>query len=90
MIYFVSRQSELFDEVEYTMMSIEDSLSMLNTWEMFQFDTETSGRDAHINTVLLMQFGDIKGESSRCYYYRPLDIQRLYRKSFYGRSKFKV
>ncbi len=63
MIYFVSRHSELFDEVEYTMMSIEDSLNMLNTWEMFQFDTETSGRDAHINTVLLMQFGDIKGEN---------------------------
>lgn len=63
MIYFVSRQSKLFDVVEYTMMSIEDSLSMLNTWEMFQFDTETSGRDAHINTILLMQFGDIKGEN---------------------------
>ena len=30
---------------------------------MFQFDTETSGRDAHINKVLLMQFGDMEEEN---------------------------
>lgn len=62
MIYFVSNQTELFQEPDYTVISIERSLEILNTWDMFQFDTETNGRDAHLNEVLLAQFGDINGE----------------------------
>lgn len=62
MIYFVSAQSELFESNEYSKLSIEESLLMLNQWKMFQFDTETTGRDAHINNVLMMQFGDMEGK----------------------------
>lgn len=63
MIYFVSNQTELFDVPDYVVISIERSLEMLQEWKMYQFDTETSGRDAHINKVLLMQFGDIEGKN---------------------------
>lgn len=63
MIYFVSNQTELFQEPDYTVISIERSLEILNTWDMFQFDTETNGRDAHINSLLLMQLGDIYGKT---------------------------
>lgn len=63
MLYFVSGQSELFNSDEYVKITVEESLNILNTWQMFQFDTETSGRDAHLNQILLMQFGDIKGEN---------------------------
>ena len=63
MIYFVSGQSELFTDDAYTKISVEESLRMLSAWNMFQFDTETNGRDAHINDVLMMQFGDIEGEN---------------------------
>lgn len=62
MIYFVSNQPELFNSEEYTMMSKEESLVLLNTWEMYQFDSETTGRDAHINSILLIQFGNIEGD----------------------------
>lgn len=61
MIYFVSNQSELFQETEYTMISIEKSLEILYSWDIFQYDSETDGRDAHLNKVLLAQFGNIEG-----------------------------
>lgn len=63
MIYFVTNQPELFSVPDYTVISIEKSLEMLHEWQMFQFDTETSGRDAHINKVLLMQFGNMEEEN---------------------------
>lgn len=63
MIFFVSNQPELFESEAYSKMSIEQSLKILNEWDMFQFDSETSGRDAHVNDILLIQFGDIKGEN---------------------------
>lgn len=62
MIYFVSKQSELFHESEYIMITIDKSLELLNSWKMYQFDTETSGRDAHINSILLIQFGNVEGD----------------------------
>lgn len=61
MIYFVSNQAELFQETEYTMISVEKSLEILYTWNMFQFDSETNGRDAHLNELLLIQFGNVEG-----------------------------
>lgn len=63
MIYFVSGQSELFTDDAYTKISVEESLRMLSAWDMYQFDTETNGRDAHINDVLMMQFGDVEGDN---------------------------
>ena len=59
MIYFVTKQKELFDNDIYKIISVEESLNIINTWKYIQFDTETSGRDVHIGKLLLAQFGSI-------------------------------
>ena len=48
MIYFVTKQKELFDNDIYKIISVEESLNIINTWKYIQFETETSGRDVHI------------------------------------------
>lgn len=58
MIYLVSLNRELFTHSDYTIITVEESLSMLNSWKVIQFDTETSGRDPHICDLLCMQFGN--------------------------------
>lgn len=58
MIYLVSRQQKLFDSPHYTMLSIEDSLAMINNWGIIQFDLETAGRDCHLCDILCAQFGN--------------------------------
>ena len=63
MIYFVSTQKELFDSDVYTMMTPEDSIKMMESWSIIQYDSETEGRDPHLCKLLCMQFGDIKGEN---------------------------
>lgn len=64
MIYLVTKQQELFENEEYQLMSVEESLSTISTFTFIQFDTETSGRDPHVNDILCAQFGN-----------RDLDIQ---------------
>lgn len=59
MIYLVTRQQELFENSEYQIISLEDSLKLLSTWEIIQYDSETLGRDCHVGTLLLAQFGSI-------------------------------
>lgn len=59
MIYLVTNERSLFESKNYKILSIEESISMLNTWNMIQFDTETLGRDCHIGRLLLAQFGNI-------------------------------
>lgn len=78
MIYFVSNQSELFQETDYTMISVEESLEILYTWDMYQYDSETDGRDAHINKILLIQFGNIEGTIQIVVDVTTIDI-RLYK-----------
>ena len=58
MIYLVTLNNELFVHSEYKIISVEESLSMMNNWKVIQFDTETSGRDPHICTLLCAQFGN--------------------------------
>lgn len=57
MIYFVSNQQSLFKSEKYKLLSVEDSISILKSWKIFQFDTEGTGLDCHIAKILLMQFG---------------------------------
>lgn len=57
MIYLVTKQQQLFDSEEFTIISPEQSLEIMKDWEMVQFDTETSGRDPHICQLLCAQFG---------------------------------
>lgn len=63
MIYFVSAQKELFDSDAYVMMTPEDSIKMMESWSIIQYDSETEGRCPHLCKLLCMQFGDIKGEN---------------------------
>lgn len=61
MIYLVSNQQELFKSDEYTTINLEESLEIIKDWKMCQLDTETSGRDAHVNDLLCIQLGNIEG-----------------------------
>ena len=58
MIYFVTKNKQLFDSDLYTIISVENSLNIINKWDLVQFDTETSGRDPHICHLLCIQFGN--------------------------------
>ena len=58
MIYLVTGNQQLFESEYYEIISIERSLELINSWDIVQFDTETSGRDPHICKILCAQFGN--------------------------------
>lgn len=60
MIYVVTGITELFENDLYTVISVEESLSLMKGWGVVQFDTETDGKNCHINHLLSMQFGNRK------------------------------
>lgn len=60
MIYFVTNQKELFQNPVYELVSVEKSIQLIDSFgKAVQFDTETDGKDAHINHLLLAQFGSM-------------------------------
>ena len=59
MIYFVTKQVELFDNNTYTIINVDKSLDLMSEWQFIQFDTETLGKDCHVGKLLLAQFGNI-------------------------------
>jgi DNA polymerase-1 len=61
MIYLVTGNLQLFESENYKVISKEESLSLMSSWKLIQLDTETDGRDAHINKLLCIQFGNIEG-----------------------------
>lgn len=61
MIYLVTGNVPLFEYSEYKIISVEESLKIMSSWNMYQYDSETTGRDCHVNDVLCVQFGDIDG-----------------------------
>lgn len=61
MIYLVTGNLQLFESENYKVISKEESLSLMSSWKLIQLDTETDGRDAHINKILCIQFGNIEG-----------------------------
>lgn len=61
MIYLVTGNLQLFESNEYSLISLEESLGKLSNWKIFQFDSETTGRNPHINDFLCIQFGNIEG-----------------------------
>ena len=58
MIYFITNSLQLFESDSFTCISIEESLRILNTWKVIQFDSETTGRDARICNIMCIQFGN--------------------------------
>lgn len=60
MIYLVTTNRQLFESEFYKIISIEQSLEIIKTWDVVQFDTETSGKDPHVCKVLCAQFGNRK------------------------------
>lgn len=63
MIYLVSRQQQLFESDKYKMLSVEESIEMMKSWGVIQFDTETDGRNAHLCHILSAQFGNKKADT---------------------------
>lgn len=57
MIYLVTTENSLFKSPNYKVITVQESLDIMNSWDTIQFDTETSGRDAHISALLCAQFG---------------------------------
>ena len=43
MIYLVSGQQTLFESDKYQRLSVEESLTMINSWGFIQCDSETTG-----------------------------------------------
>lgn len=58
MIYLVTLQNSLFDNDKYKLMTVEESLAEIRSWNRIQFDTETKGRNARLCPVLTAQFGN--------------------------------
>ena len=63
MIYFVTNSVQLFESESFTCISIEESLRILNTWKIIQFDSETTGRDARVCNIMCIQFGNKKANT---------------------------
>lgn len=57
MIYLVTTNRELFENSIYKIIGVDESLSLLSSYDILQADSETDGRDAHINRLLCFQLG---------------------------------
>lgn len=63
MIYLVTANQELFENDSYKVISVDDSLSLMQNWKVVQFDTETTSTEARIGSLLTMQFGNKKANA---------------------------
>lgn len=57
MIYLVTNQLSLFDNDTYKIISVEESLRLLDSLTIVGLDTETSGLDPHTNGLITIQLG---------------------------------
>ena len=57
MIYFVSNASELFENEIYKVISVKESLKLLETIKVVGLDTETEGFDPYTKKLLSLQLG---------------------------------
>ena len=58
MIYLVTASQQLFESEIYKVISVEESLTIMNDWKMIQCDSETTGTYAKIDKLLCTQFGN--------------------------------
>lgn len=76
MIYLVTGNIPLFEFSDYKIITVEESLKIMSSWKMYQYDSETTGRDCHINDILCIQFGDIEGTTQIVVDATTVDIRR--------------
>ena len=76
MIYLVSGQQQLFESNNYKTISLEESLEIIKDWKMCQLDSETSGRDSHVNDLLCVQIGDVEGTTQIVIDTSTIDIRK--------------
>lgn len=57
MIYLVTLDKELFDNSEYKIIGVDESLLLLNKLSIVGLDTETSGLDPYMDNLLSVQLG---------------------------------
>lgn len=76
MIYLVSGNQELFKTSLYKQISIEASIEMMGAWNKVQYDSETDGRDAHVNHLLCVQFGNKEANAQIVVDCSTIDIKR--------------
>ena len=63
MIYLVTLDRKLFDSPYIRYITVEESVKMIENWNMIQYDSETNGKDSHLCDLLCIQFGDLSGEN---------------------------
>ena len=57
-IFLVTNKRELFDNDAYKIVSVEESLRLLDSLTIVGLDTETKGIDPHTGTLLSLQLGN--------------------------------
>ena len=62
MIYLVTLNQELFNNDAYKIISIKESLEILEPLQIVGLDTETSGLDPYTNDLLSVQLGDYNNQ----------------------------
>ena len=62
MIYLVTKQQQLFNDPDYTVIDAEKALELMQDWKVIQIDSETSGKNPHLCKLLCFQFGNDKAD----------------------------
>lgn len=76
MIYVVTLNKDLFGLQGCKYMTVDQSLEKMRDWSMIQYDSETTGKDAHLCKILCMQFGDIEGNDQIVVDATTIDVVR--------------
>lgn len=58
MIYLVTTQQSLFNNIKYSQCTIQESIDYLNNLDIIAVDTETTGMDPYTCKLLSLQLGD--------------------------------
>lgn len=58
MIILVTNNRELFPSSHFSIASVNEAISWLNTLSEISLDTETTGLDSHINKIICLQLGN--------------------------------
>ena len=58
MIYLVTKKQELFEDPDYTIITAERAIEVMQDWKLVQYDSETGGRNPRLCKLLCAQFGN--------------------------------